>query len=159
MSLRAQTVRRLAVLFAAVLVMVGIAAALYWRNEHQKNVRLAEARAAGMTAYEAGDYRAALDSLKFYVAREQGKQDPEALYAYGVSRARLEETNGKNITEGITVFNALLQIDPGNLEAKHRLLDLYTRAHYSKEAIELADRTLNDKPDDVDALKAKVLAH
>src|SRR5215207_4388309 len=100
MSLRAQTVRRLAILIGVVLLMVGAAAALYWRNEHAKSVRLAESRDAGMAAYNAGDYRAALDSLKYYVAREQGKQDPDALYAYGVSRARLEEPNGKHVFEG-----------------------------------------------------------
>jgi len=152
MSLRAQTVRRLAVLFAAVLVMVGTGAALYWRNEHQKNVRMAEARTAGMAAYQAGDYRAALDSLKYYVAREKGKEDPEALYAYGVSRSRLEEPNGKHISEGITAFNAVLQLEPGHAEAKHRLLELYPRAAKNTEAIELADRVLVDNPSDVSAL-------
>jgi tetratricopeptide (TPR) repeat protein len=159
MSVRAQTVRRLSILLAAVLVVVGIGAALYWRNEHQKNVRLAEARQAGMTAYEAGDYRAALDSLKLYVAKPKGKEDAEALYAYGVSRARLEESNGKHISEGIMVFNALLQLDPGHVEAKHRLLDLLPRAGRNPEAIELADRVLVENPQDLDALKAKVLAH
>ncbi|MEA2733883.1 MAG: hypothetical protein QOE14_334, partial [Humisphaera sp.] len=159
MSLRAQTVRRLAILLAAVMVMVGTGAALYWRNEHRNATRLAESRDAGMTAFAAGDYRAALDSLKYYVAREKGKQDPEALYAYGVSRSRLEEPNGKHISEGIAVFNALLQLEPGNLESKHRLLDLYTRAHHNNEAIELADRVLVNAPTDADALRAKTLGH
>src|SRR5712675_1108827 len=120
MSLRPRTVRRLMVLLAAVLVMVGTCAALYLHSEHKKSARMAEARQAGLKAYKAGDYRAALDSLKFYVARN--KTDPEALYAYGISRSRIEEPNGKNVLEGITVLGTLVQLDPKNLDAKYSLL-------------------------------------
>jgi tetratricopeptide (TPR) repeat protein len=156
MILRPQTVRRLMVLLAAVLLMVGAGAALYLRNEHRKQRRLSDAREAGLAAFKANDYKAALESLKYYVARD--KNDPETLYAYGVSRSRLEEPNGKHIVEGIAVFNALLQIDPNNLDAKHSLLDLYTQAYYGNEAVDLADRILLDRPDDVPALKAQAVA-
>ncbi|MEO6436077.1 MAG: tetratricopeptide repeat protein, partial [Tepidisphaeraceae bacterium] len=156
MILRPQTVRRLMILLAAVLVLVGIGAALYARNEHRKAARLAEARQQGLAAYHAGDYQAALDSLKFYVARK--KSDPEALFAYGVSRSRIEEPNGKHVFEGITVFSTLVQLDPTNLEAKHRLLDLYTQAWRNEETIDLADSILAMKGDDREALKAKSVA-
>src|SRR5687768_1794371 len=144
MILRPQTLRRLMVLLAVVVLMVGTAAGLYLRNEHRKARKLADSREVGMTAFKAGDYKAALDSLKYYVARN--KTDPETLYAYGVSRSRLEEPNGKHIVEGITVFNALLQLDPNNLEAKHSLLELYSKAYYSNEAADLAERILVDRP-------------
>src|SRR5688500_2880247 len=109
MILRAQTVRRLLILQAAVMVLVGAGAALLWVNEHRKAQRLAETREKGMAAFQSGDYPAALESLKYYVAREGGKKDPEALFAYGMSRARIEESNGKHVLEGITVFNTLIQ--------------------------------------------------
>ena len=156
MSLRPRTVRRLMVLFAAVLVVVAVGAALYLRNEHRKAVRLEAARQAGMAAYQAGDYAAALESLRFYVARN--KSDPQALFAYGIARSRVEEPSGKHILEGINTLSALLQIDPGNLEAKHRLLELYTQAFYSDEAVDLADRVLAQDPNDVPALHAKAVA-
>src|SRR6185369_9000145 len=151
MILRPQTVRRLMILLAAVVMLVAVGAALYFHNEHRKFVRLSEARQSGLTAFKSGDYRAALDSLKFYVARN--KSDPEALYAYGVSRARLEEPNGKQVLEAIAVFNMVLQIDPAHLEAKHALLDLYTRAFYDSEALDLSDRLLQERSDDVKSLR------
>src|SRR5688500_12920858 len=83
--------------------------------------------------------RAALDSLKYYVAREKGKQDAEALYAYGVSRSRLEEANSRHIHEGITAFNAVIQLDPGHVDAKHNLLNLYSRIWRNEEVLDLAD--------------------
>ena len=61
MSLRPRTVRRLMVLLAVVLALVGTCAALYWRNESKKSAKLADARKTGMAAYKAGDYRAAVD--------------------------------------------------------------------------------------------------
>jgi tetratricopeptide (TPR) repeat protein len=158
MSLRPKTVRRLFILLAAVLVVVGTAAAFYWRNEHAREVKLMAARDAGMAAFKSADYRTALDQLKIYVARDQGKKDVDALYAYGVSRSRIEEPSGKHILEGITVFKTILQLDPGNLECKHRLLDLYARAGYTSDAIDLADKVLTLQPDDAAALRAKCVA-
>src|SRR5689334_6193737 len=104
MSLRPRTVRRLLVLLAAVLVLVGTAAAFYYKNERTARARVLAARETGMAAFRSNDYREALNNLKLYVARDIGKKDIDALYAYGVSRARIEEPNGKNILEGITVF-------------------------------------------------------
>src|SRR5438552_1904792 len=132
--MRAKTVRRLFILLAVVLVLVGTAAAFYWRNEHTRQVKLIAARDAGMASFKTGDYRAALDQLKIYVARDAGKKDVDALYAYGVSRSRIEEPTGKHILEGITVFKTILQLDPGQLDSKHRLLELYARAGYTSDA-------------------------
>jgi Tfp pilus assembly protein PilF len=153
MNLRPKTVRRLTILLAGFAVLVAIGFALYLRNEHRKAEKLADARRSGLAAFHAGDFRATLDALGPYVARN--KQDPEALLAYGTARSRIEEPNGKHIIEGIAVFNALLSIDPTNTEARHRLLDLYTQAYYSREAIDLADRVLATDPTDAAALRAK----
>ncbi len=154
MNLRPTTLRRLGVLLAGLALIVGIASALYFRNEQKKAQRLAEARNAGIAAFKSGDYRAALDSLKFYVARV--KSDPEALYAYGVSRSRIEAPG--NVTEAISVLHAVLQIDPSNADARHQLLHLYNQAVYPNEAIDLADRILADHPDDREAMKSRVIA-
>jgi tetratricopeptide (TPR) repeat protein len=156
MMLRRQTVRRLMVLLAAVLVLVGIGAALYFRNEHRKEDRLATARAEGLAAYNAGDYRAALESLKIYVSKRRA--DVEAMHAYGVARSRVEEPNGKHIMEAIAVFTAILQSEPGNLDAQHSLLDLYALVGYNTESIELADRVLSFSADDRKALHVKCIA-
>ncbi|HYO11384.1 MAG TPA: tetratricopeptide repeat protein [Tepidisphaeraceae bacterium] len=156
MNLRPTTVRRLAIILGGVLLLVGIGAGLYYRNEHRKAAKLASARAAGMAAYKAGDYRGALDNLKTYTWKV--KADTEALHAFAVSRTRIEVPNGSHITEGIALFTTLLQAEPGNLDAKHRLLDLYTQAYYNNEANELASRLLADRPDDQKALLAKCTA-
>jgi tetratricopeptide (TPR) repeat protein len=156
MSVRSRSIRRLMILLGVFLVLAGIAAGLYFRNEHLKSARLEAARQAGMTAFKAGDYRTALDALKNYVAKRRG--DNEALFAYGVSRSKIEEPDGHNIAEGINVFTALLQQDPDNKLAKYDLLDLYLQASYNKEALDLADRLLSSNPADIRALKAKCTA-
>jgi tetratricopeptide (TPR) repeat protein len=156
MNLRPTTVRRLGILLAGALLLILVGVGLYLRNEHAKAAKLAAARSAGMTAYKSGDYRGALDNLKTYVWR--AKTDSEALYAFADSRSRIEAPNGSHLTEAISLFNTLLQSDPNNLEAKHRLLDLYTQIVYSNEALELAERVLADHPNDRDALAARCVA-
>src|SRR4051794_36959344 len=121
--MRPTTVRRLAILLAGALLLIAIGTSLYVRNEHLKAKKLAAARTAGLAAFKAGDYRTALDQLKTYTWRVPS--DTEALYAYGVSRSRIETTNGSYLTEGINALSTLLQQDPTNLDAEHRLLELY----------------------------------
>src|SRR3954468_15780485 len=156
MSLRATTVRRLGILLAGALVLVSIFAGLYLRNEHRKAAKLAEARAAGLAAFKAGDYQTALDELKTYTWRV--RNDNEALYAYAVSRSRIETPNGAHIKEGINALATLLQQDPTNLDAEHRLLELYMQIFRNNDAVELADTILADHPDDRPALHSKCIA-
>src|SRR5438874_2198951 len=106
MSLRPTTVRRLAVLLAGALLLVAVGSSLYLRNEHKKAAKLATARAAGLAAFKSGDYKTALDQLKTYTWRV--RNDNEALYAYAISRSRIETPNGSHITEGINALATLL---------------------------------------------------
>ena len=156
MNVRATTVRRLSILLAGALLLVAIGAGLYLRNEHRKSEKLAAARAAGLAAFKAGDYRTALDQLKTYTSRVRG--DNEALYAYAVARSRVETPNGSHITEGISALTTLLQQDPNNLDAEHRLLELDIQIFHNNDAVDLADSTLADHPDDRDALRGKCVA-
>src|SRR2546423_2350048 len=108
MSLRRRTIRRLMVLFAAVLVVAGTCAALYLRNEHKKTQRLAEARRVGVAAYKARDFPAPLDALKTYVARE--KSHPQAMLAYRVARSRVEASHRQNVLVSHSLLHAVLPI-------------------------------------------------
>ncbi len=138
------------------LCLVAIGAGLYLRNEHRKTAKLAIARTAGLAAFKAGDYRTALDQLKTYTWRVRG--DNEALYAYAVARSRIETPNGSHITESISALTTLLQQDPGNLDADHRLLELYVQVFHNNDAVDLADSILADHHDDLDALHGKCVA-
>ena len=156
MNFRPTTVRRPGDFAGGMLLLVAIGAGLYLRNEHRKAAKLAVARAAGLAAFKAGDYRTALDQLKTYTWRV--RSDNEALYAYAVSRSRVETPNGSYLTEGINALSTLLQQDPTNLNAEHRLLELDLQVFRNNDAVEVADGILIAHPDDRAALSGKSLA-
>jgi tetratricopeptide (TPR) repeat protein len=156
MRIRPKTARRLTQL-SIVLLLVGVCAfGLYRFDQYRKNQRILAAGREGLEAYHRGDYPVALEKLSRYVARH--KDNYESLFAYAVSRARVEDPGGKHIREGILLFGQLVEQNPGDLAAKHELLDLYTKAGYVTETLQLADRVLESRPDDVRALRAKMLA-
>src|SRR4051812_7018419 len=127
MSVRPKTLRRLGIIFGVGLVLIGVAAALYLRNEHVKNKKLQALRSAGIASFEKGDYGAALENLKHYVGKVP--TDADALYAYGASRFRYEESDD-HIREAKNALLMVLQYDPNHLKTKRTLLELYTRAQF-----------------------------
>jgi tetratricopeptide (TPR) repeat protein len=156
MSMRPKTKRRLAILVMACLLIAAAGFGLWSFRQHQLQTRIAEAREQGLAAFEQGDYATALRRLSFYVGRE--KEDVEALYAYGYSRAEIEEPNNRHIAEAIGVFRRVIEIDPNHAQTQKKLLELFMMAGYFPEAIELSERLLEQNGADPEALRHKSLA-
>src|SRR5688572_25781012 len=160
MNIRPKTMRRLAILLAGCVVIAVVFWVLVHFQDKARHERLMAERAAGMAAFEQGDYAEALPKLSKYVARE--KDDPQALFAYGKSRARVEELSGKHIMESMGVFKLLLTKplpDELRLQCQHLLLETYDKVGaYNTEQIALADDVLAKRPDDLTALKYKAIA-
>ncbi len=156
MAIRPKTVRRLIVLLVALALLIGGGVFAYRKNEAYKAAEVERYGREGLAAYAKKDYQTALDNLKRYVGPHPGDRD--ALFAYGVSRERVEASDGRNLTESRTVFNTLLQRNPDDLEAQHELIGVYLKTGQSGELIQLADRVLAAHPDDPVALRGETFA-
>lgn len=150
------TRHRLLILATASVVTIGGISTAFYLRARQSEQQLLDARALGLESYRHGNYAEALGQLSKYIARNQG--DQEALRAYARSRALTEEPDGRHITEGIALLRRFLDTTPDDADARRLLLDLYTRAGYSNEALQLSDRALATSPDDEMALRARYLA-
>jgi tetratricopeptide (TPR) repeat protein len=137
---------------------VGSATGLYEFRQHQLHVKLMADRAAGMAAYQAGDYDTALNDLSHYNQNDQ--HDPETLFTFARVRSRIELPNEKHLLEAISYYRRGLEIDPKNTTAKHELLAIYVNPYiaYDAEAVTLCDELLKNNPNDVEALRAKATA-
>lgn len=164
MNIRPKTKRRLIILAIGLLVVVGAGVAVYGRYVQQRNTRIAGQRAAAMKAYAAGDYSTALKHFSKYLDETRasewkpGTGDPEALFAYGKSRASVELVGARHLLEARNIFEHYLRLRPADEQAERMLLDIYPRLDQNNEAIVLADDVLSRRPGDLYALKAKIKA-
>ncbi len=154
--MRPKTKKRLLVLGLAIGGIVAAGGTAYTVRQHQIQAKLMKFREDGMTAYAKGDYETALKDLSSYVGKRQN--DTQALLAYGVSRTNIVESDNRQVIEGIGIFRRYLDLNPRDNDVRHKLLDLYTKAGYSAEAIKLSDELLARDPKDADALLAKARA-
>ena len=164
MNIRPKTKRRLVILAVGLLVLVGAGFGVYFKYVQQRNLRIANERAAAMKAYAAGDYAGALKDFSKYLDDTRaadwkpGQADTEALFAYGKSRASVELAGGRHLLEAKNIFEHYLRLKPADEPAETMLLDIYPRLNLNPEAVTLADDVLARRPDNVPALKAKTKA-
>jgi tetratricopeptide (TPR) repeat protein len=156
MNVNPKTVRRVMVLIAGAVLIVGVLAGVYVVRQRQIAAKYSAYREAGVAAFAAEDYAAALHHLKPYIGKH--RDDRDALFAYAASRSRVEEPDAKHLPEGIKAFQMLRELEPDSPRVRSALLELYTKAYHNTEAIELADEVLAHAPDDVAALRAKAVA-
>ncbi|HEV2296476.1 MAG TPA: tetratricopeptide repeat protein [Tepidisphaeraceae bacterium] len=156
MNVNPKTVRRVMVLIAGAVLIVAVCAGVYLVRQRQIAAKYAGYRDAGLAAFAAGDYAAALQHLKPYIGKY--RSDGDALFAYATSRSRVEEPDARHLTEGIKAFQMLAELEPGSPRVGKALLEQYTKAYYHTEAIDLADKVLARDPNDVLALRTKALA-
>ena len=156
MAIRPKTVRRLIVLLVILALLVGGGAIAYQKNQAYKAAQIQKFGEAGMAAFGKKDYEAALENLKQYVGPHP--EDRDKLFAYGVSRERVETSDGRYLTESRTVFNQLLQRNPQDLEVQHELIGIYLKTGQSNELIALADQILAAHPGDPAALEGRTIA-
>ena len=162
MNIRPKTIRRLLILFATfVLAAGGLVAWVAWRL-HAHQLQVADIRVHAMQAYQEQDYSRAVSLLNNYLTLDHDAQDhdPEAVFAYGDSRAKVPMPARRQIVEAIGIFERCLQIDPADSrhDVRHKLLKLYGEARYNKEARTLAAWLLAKNPNDAAALRGDVQA-
>lgn len=159
MKIRPKTVRRLLILFGVMLVIAGGLFGAFEAMQARNAAVLARLRKQAMAAYSAGDYPTSVNLLGQYIAKAHAQdRDADALYAYGKSRVNVEMPRLRHIIEGISAYQAYLELRPKDDKARHELLALYATASYNAEAIKLADALLAANPMDVDALDVKAWA-
>src|SRR4051812_46558067 len=122
MSIRPKTVRRLLILLTVTVLVSAAGAGYYQYQQDQRGTRLLQDRAAGMAAYAAGDHVKALDRLKIYVAKPEFQADYDAVFAYAVSRSKVETARGQHLVESAKIFEQLLALRPTDVAAQHALL-------------------------------------
>ena len=154
MNFRPKTIRRLTTLLVGCCVLAaGIAVVVIVQlrryERHQQTFRQ-----LGMDAYQRGDYRTAWQNLSKYLSND--RIDSEAIFASAVSRTRLPKPDRSNLLDARNQFNRYLELNDGDLPARHELLAIYQKLHYTAESEMLADQLLKANPDDIPALNAKV---
>ncbi|MGH7214205.1 MAG: tetratricopeptide repeat protein, partial [Tepidisphaeraceae bacterium] len=165
MNMRPKTVRRVSILIGIFVLVLGVVFALWLVSQKQRQAKIATERAAGLEAFARGDYPQTMGSLgKYFTLDPTLRTDAEALFAYGKARAKVEEVNDKHVLEGKAILEEYVNLHPPDtdqariLDAQHILLDLYTKAAYSHEALTLSEELLAKNPNDVDAIRAKAFA-
>lgn len=148
--------RRLLILLVLLaLAGVSLAGAWAWRT-HQRDLRLAEHRAAGLAAYEQGEHARALPHLGSYVGRV--KDDREALLALADSRRRIPEPNGRHMRSAIAIAQAAVALDVDDLEPREMLLEMYRDAGLATELEQTAGAILQRRSGHRGAMLARVQA-
>lgn len=157
MNIRPKTVRRTLILALALTTLVAAGWWVYARNENARFLATVAERDAGLSAWRAGDYEPAMQSLGRYLARFE--HDRDALFAYADCRRRIESPGGRHLAEAInTLSTRLLPRYPEDAEAVRLLIELYTETGSSAAAIELCERRLQRDPEDVVALRCRAVA-
>lgn len=156
--------RRLFVLLILVLIAAfSIYAFTTIRQMNQQRL-IAEARAEGLAAYEAGDIDGALRKLSEFFSYE--KSDLEVNLVFAEARSRQPMPNSRHLFEAMDLYTThglrLLETDESieNRQAQreeilNRLLRIYGQLGMRLELMQTADELLAIKPDAIDALAAK----
>lgn len=160
--------RRLAALLA--LIVLGGAALFIVSavRAAQERKLIAAARAAGLSAYQAGDLDGALRQLSYFF--EHVKNDVEVNFTFAEARARLPIPGGRHLWEAVDLLSnhclPMLHIAGGDShdrarlrkQVHERLLDLYCQMGLTYEVSRTADALLQMERDFVPALSAKTEA-
>jgi tetratricopeptide (TPR) repeat protein len=162
--LRRKTRRRLA-LVGIVTLAVGLTAfGLFFVRRWQTDARMAGHRERGFAAYAAQDRMKALDEFARFLKSLRNARDAEVLKAYGLTRAKVTEFDGRHQLEAIDVLRRYLALQPEDRATRLETLKLCNRAGLLVEALDQASRL---RPADlkqcsaehVDALMEEARAH
>jgi tetratricopeptide (TPR) repeat protein len=154
MNLRPKTKTRLSILLMASISLLAAGSTVVVVQLGRYERRLLVHRAAGMNAFQHGDYRTAAVELSRYLGND--RVDAEAIYDYAVARTHLPRPDMGHLLDAQKLFDRFLELQPGDLNAQHQLLDIYQKLHYPAETMIVADTLLDKNPDDVMALNAKL---
>lgn len=160
-STRQRRRKRLAIIAAVVvliLAVVGVRIVMIQNDAAVATAQLDQAREQAMQAFDAGDYPTVLDTLGPYL--ENNPDDAEAAYRWGVARLKTPLSDQSHLGPAVQQLRRVLNLQPNHTEAAQALLSVY--ADYpegvEEEALRLARRVLESKPDDTTALRARAMA-
>ena len=154
MLMRPKTRRRLLVL-AGVLCFVALAAwAVVSQHRAEERRELAARRLAGVAAFKAGDYDAAVARLAPIADQLDAGDYPEAARALAISLARVPPSDGRHLDRARRRLAQLAAARPDDLEVQRALLAIYARAGDHADAIAVARAILGRHGEDPDALAA-----
>ncbi len=141
----------------AAVIIIGSGAGFYFFRKQQAQALADQKRVEGVAAYNEERYFDAMHALGSYVLTDP--TDSEALFLYAKARMEVEEADGRShLLNALGVLRDVVALDPDNLEAKQRLLELYSVFGYAPEAVDLADEVLAVSPDDSEAWSRKMVA-
>ena len=146
---------KLAIVLVVALVVLA-AAAISLRQWH-KSTRAEQALPAGEQAYEAGRWEEAASHLGRYLV--VNSNDVRVLLMYADAQLNQRPLSASNVMQAETAYRAILRLEPDNVEAVERLVELYAQMKGSLGDAELvASRYLEQQNDpNVRRLLARVM--
>jgi tetratricopeptide (TPR) repeat protein len=138
--------QRLLVLAIAVGSLTAGAAGLYSYRKHAVKQQYAAWCEEGMQAAQRGDASVAVQRLEAYLGRYP--EDVEALVAYAHARPLVTMPKGGHLAATIRTLRYLLKLEPGRLEQRKALCELYAKTGYVTETVDTADQILGVDPND-----------
>lgn len=162
--MRRKTRRRLT-LAAVVAVVGGLAAVgLFGVRKWQINARRDAERTLGLSSFESGSRMDALNHLGAYIKAKGRASDPEALRAYGLTRAKVSEPDGRHLREAVDILGRYLTLRPDDRATRLEMMKLANRAGMPVDARDSARQLRPEKvasatAADIPVLKEEMRAH
>jgi len=151
------TKKRIVGLIAVVLVAALTLFALVKIRDYKRVAERKEIRSQALAAYKEGDYPTAVPLFSKVVRREQ--QDYEATIAFAIARANVPAENASHILHAISLAKVAEEIDPGAMEPKELLLDLYAKVGFARELVSTALSILEIDAGHYDAMAKLPMAY
>ncbi len=145
---------RLSLLLIGTTLVIGLFASFYAYRKHQLRSESLSLRHEGMSAFDQKQYFDAMHKIGKYLLRYP--DDVEATHAYAQARLHVTEPGNKHLSQAIGVFRRLLDLEPGHPTARRQLLALYVETGYRNETLDTAEILIDQNPDDVEAVRAKL---
>ncbi|MCC6681747.1 MAG: tetratricopeptide repeat protein [Phycisphaeraceae bacterium] len=156
MDVRSLRRKRITILLSVVVLLALVVVGLYLVQKQRKGQALSALRSEGIAAYEAGENELAADKLQPYI--DLHPADAEAWYAYARAKLALVEEDQDNLRDALNALRQVHMLQPDNLEAAVELLELTLLVGLDDQAVELADRILDQEPENVTAIRQKIIA-
>ncbi|MEM6392285.1 MAG: hypothetical protein AAF797_05890 [Planctomycetota bacterium] len=148
--------KRLLIIAVTVVLVASGGVALYGFQTHRQNLALADTKDQALEAYHNGEFQRVEDLLVDKIDRFQ--DDPTTLYTYAQSRILKPSPGVEDRRAWFIALERILTIEPDHPEAGRALLPLYIgrdRGPDHRRALSIAERLLEDSPNDPELLKQK----
>ena len=138
---------KLVVIILAALAVLGTGA--FVARHVRRGILAQRDLAAGMAAYDRGDWPAACRHFREYLGRR--REDAEILGKYAGCLLALRPVEPQNLARAAGAYRELLNLTPGDAEAYRKLAEYYAYTRNFAELIYIAGRRLEKVPHDIEA--------